>query len=160
MSDFDWDSADVVIPEQPRTAIFTNDDGQVVVRQHCWPDDDVVVVISPPHAITVALAILRAAGHDDIEFIRNCGAGFEDVELPELPSPRKRPNVEEMKAARPDIDWDRATADFDEFAAKTAPKDPTAAERQRRRRDKLRDSHAKSVTSERDTAPVVYGEVA
>ncbi|MFK4725390.1 hypothetical protein ABIE89_006490 [Bradyrhizobium niftali] len=133
MSDFDWSSADTVIPEQPRTAIYTNTDGHVVVRQYCWLDDDDLVVISPPNAIVFALAILRAAGHEDIEFIRNCGGGYEDID-------RERRHVEEMKAARPDIDWDKASADFDRFAAKTAPKDPTAAERKRRQRERERDT--------------------
>ncbi|MHC2247835.1 hypothetical protein [Bradyrhizobium elkanii] len=140
MSEFDWDTADTVVPEQPKTAIYTNDDGQVVVRQHCWPDDDDVVLISQPNAITVALGILRAAGHHDIELIRNCGGGYEDIELPELPSPRERRLVEEMKVARPDVDWDKASADFDKLAAKTEPKDPTAAERKRRQRERERDT--------------------
>ncbi|MDH2406890.1 hypothetical protein QCM77_44745 [Bradyrhizobium sp. SSUT18] len=136
-SDFEWDTADTVIPAQPRTAIYTNTDGHVVVRQYCWLDDDDLVIISPPNAIAVALAILRAAGHDDIELIRNCGGGYEDIG-PHEPSPRQF--VEQLKSARPDIDLDRANADFDKFAALTAPKDPTAAERKRRQRERERDT--------------------
>lgn len=138
MSDFDWSSADTVIPEQPRTAIYTNTDGHVVVRQYCWPDDDDLVIISPPNAIAVALAILKAAGHDDIELVRNRGGGYEDIELTEPPSPRQL--VEQLKSARPDIDWCKANADFDKFAAKTAAKDPTAAQRKRRQRERERDT--------------------
>ncbi|WP_076859381.1 hypothetical protein [Bradyrhizobium mercantei] len=146
--DFDWDDTVVtVIPEQPQTAVYTNADGQVVVRQHCWPDGDDLVLISPSYAIMVALAILRAAGHNDVEFVRACGGGgYEDVEVPELP---QRRSVEKLTAARPDIDWGKVNADFNKF--ESGPKDPKAAERQRRRREKLRDSHGKSVTAERDT---------
>jgi hypothetical protein len=61
MSDeFDWN--DVVLQKQPLTAVFLNEDGAVVVRQQNWPEDDSFVLIQPPNAFRIALAILAAAG--------------------------------------------------------------------------------------------------
>ncbi|MCP1754405.1 hypothetical protein [Bradyrhizobium elkanii] len=143
MSDFSWDGSDIVLEHQPKTAVYTNDRGQVVIRQEAGSLDpeDVWVYFDAANALGLCRAILRAAGHGDIEFIRNCGGGgYEDVELPELPSPRERRLVEEMKVARPDVDWDKASADFDKLTAKTEPKDPTAAERKRRQRERERDT--------------------
>jgi hypothetical protein len=45
--DFDWNDGDsVVLTEQRETAIYWNPNGDLVIRQKCWPDDDVWVVIS------------------------------------------------------------------------------------------------------------------
>ena len=45
--DFDWnDTESVVLTEQRETAIYWNPNGDLVIRQKCWPDDDVWVVIS------------------------------------------------------------------------------------------------------------------
>jgi hypothetical protein len=47
-SDFDWnDTESVVLHEQPATACYFNEDGDLVIRQRCWPGDDVLVVIAP-----------------------------------------------------------------------------------------------------------------
>jgi hypothetical protein len=99
-----------------------------------------LVLISREHAIKVAHAILEAAGHGDIEFVRPCGGGYEDVPI--------QPAVAAMMAARPDIDWKAVDQDFNEVEAGTEPrpKDPTAAERQRRRRAKQRDGDRDTVT--------------
>ncbi|MCW2227236.1 hypothetical protein [Bradyrhizobium elkanii] len=150
MSDFDWDGSDVVLEHQPKTAVYTNDRGQVVIRQEAGSLDpeDVWVYFDAANALSLCKAILEAAGHDDIEFVRNCGGlSYEDIEIPERRA-RRSPaeQVEQMKAARPDVDWDKASADFDKLAAKTAPKDPTAAERKRRQRERERDT--------RDTTPL------
>jgi hypothetical protein len=141
MSDgFDWNDEDTVLQEQPRTAVFLNAGDGVVIRQHNWPDDDSSVVIQPQNAIRFVLAVLAAAGHDDIELIRSCGGGYVDVELPsEPPRPRERQDsgfIDAVRTERPDLNIDAALADFDQ---KMAPKDPTATERQRRRREKQRD---------------------
>ena len=45
--DFDWDDAEaVVLHEQPETAVYWNPNGDLVIRQRRWPDDDVFVVIT------------------------------------------------------------------------------------------------------------------
>ena len=45
--DFDWsDTESVVLSEQRETAIYWNASGELVIRQKCWPDDDVWVVIT------------------------------------------------------------------------------------------------------------------
>lgn len=47
--DFDWvdDRADLVIHEQPATAVYISSDGTIVIRQHRWPDEDAVVHFRP-----------------------------------------------------------------------------------------------------------------
>ena len=45
--DFDWNDTDsVVLTEQPETAVYWNPNGDLVIRQRRWPDDDVFVVIT------------------------------------------------------------------------------------------------------------------
>lgn len=61
-----WDELeeDVVLERQPRTAVYTNPFGAVVIRQEaasCEPDEDAVVLIRPEHAEAVAQAIMREA---------------------------------------------------------------------------------------------------
>jgi len=44
--DFDWaDDADIVIEEQPRTALYINPRNSVVIRQSRWPEDEDAIVI-------------------------------------------------------------------------------------------------------------------
>lgn len=102
MSDFDWsDQEDVVLPEQPATAVYVNPRGHIVIRQQ---DDheDVWIIVQPQNARRLAAAILRAAG-DDEALGRLLGSHSE------APSHGDR------------------------------PKDPTAAERQRRYRERNAD---------------------
>ena len=45
--DFDWNDTDrVVLTEQRETAIYWNTNGDLVIRQARWPDDDVWVIIT------------------------------------------------------------------------------------------------------------------
>ena len=45
--DFDWDAGDIVVlHEQPRTALYFNVNGALVIRQERWMDDDVFVFIA------------------------------------------------------------------------------------------------------------------
>jgi len=65
MSDFNWAAAadDVVLRQQPATAIYLNPFGMVVVRQEADPfEDDPFIVIAPNNALAVAQAIIEAAG--------------------------------------------------------------------------------------------------
>jgi hypothetical protein len=46
--DFDWSQDDsIILPEQPATACYFNKREELVIRQRRWPDDDVVIFISP-----------------------------------------------------------------------------------------------------------------
>jgi hypothetical protein len=68
MSDdnFDWQSDDVVVPTQPAIAVYLNVNGAVCIRQEgqFGTDDDVWIYLAKDHAVTVARAILEAAGVD------------------------------------------------------------------------------------------------
>jgi hypothetical protein len=46
--DFDWsgDGAPIVLAEQPETAVYRGQNGQLVIRQRAWPGDDNVVIIA------------------------------------------------------------------------------------------------------------------
>jgi hypothetical protein len=152
---YHWDDEDTALQEQPRTAVFMNEDGAVVVRQQNGLEDDSTVIIQSQNAIRFVLAVLAAAGQDDIEVIRNLGGGgYQDVEIvPSKPArPRERQEsdfIDALRTERPDLNIDKALADFDQ---KSAPKDPTAAERKRRQRERQRqrESHAESVVTDRD----------
>jgi hypothetical protein len=131
MDEYHRDDEDVVLQEQPRTAVFLNAGGAVIVRQQNWPHDDQSVLIQPQNVIRIVLAVLAAAGHDDIELVRSFGGGgYEDVEIPsEPPRPREREEsgfIDAVRIERPALPDDQ----------KMAPKDPKAAERQRRRRER------------------------
>lgn len=49
--DFDWAAADnlVICQEQPKTVIYENPAGQLVIRQQNWPDDDAYVFFNLEH---------------------------------------------------------------------------------------------------------------
>ena len=59
---FDWheDADAVVVDHSPGIAVYTNCEGNVVVRQHDYPGDSVVIVC-PKDARRVAKAITEAA---------------------------------------------------------------------------------------------------
>jgi hypothetical protein len=80
---------------------------------------------------------------DDVKLYRQNGMSCTDIDLP------IRPDLAARMALRPDVDWKAANEDFNEIEAEVRepkPKDPTAAERQRRRRAKIRDGNRDSVT--------------
>ena len=62
----DWDEAgigddDIAIRQQDQIAVYWNKRGEVVIRQHSWPDDDTIILIAPENAEHLADAILRCA---------------------------------------------------------------------------------------------------
>jgi len=62
--DFDWvaDKSDVVIPEQPATAVYINLQGAIVIRQQCLDgDDDPIIRIRPENVGTLIAALRRHA---------------------------------------------------------------------------------------------------
>jgi hypothetical protein len=70
---FDWADVadDIVIPEQPETAVYTNPKGGVVIRQagQFGTDDDHWVYLDRRFAVDIAKAILEKAGRDDLEIV-------------------------------------------------------------------------------------------
>ena len=117
---FDWrQEPSILCQEQPALAIYQNPRGQCVIRQEQrWDEtEDTVILVCRDNTIKVAHAIL------DIEFVRPCGGGYEDVAIDtEVPA---------HDASR--------------------SKDRTAAERQRRHRAKLRDSCDSDRDTNRDS---------
>ena len=64
---FDWYSDDgessIVVRHQPATAVYTNPQGEVVIRQQDqYGDDDDFVYVTKDNALKVAQAILSLAG--------------------------------------------------------------------------------------------------
>jgi len=148
-AEFDWASDDsIAVREQPALAIYSNRYGQVVIRrERNWDEeDDCFIQISTENVLTIVAAILRAADMVDIKLYRQNGMACYDVDLPALPIRPAVAAINELEAERV------ATCHHSEDPS--SPKDPTAAERQRRRRRKQRDTNRDSdrdtVTPERD----------
>jgi hypothetical protein len=87
-TEFDWSvrNPEVIVRSQPAIAVYTNTADQVVLAREREgnEEEDAFVLISREHAIKVAHAILEAAGQGDIEFVRPCGGGYEDVPIHDL----------------------------------------------------------------------------
>jgi hypothetical protein len=63
-SDFDWiaDRSDIVIPEQPATAVYVNPAGAIVVRQQSLDgNDDQAITLRPENLPTLIAALRRHA---------------------------------------------------------------------------------------------------
>lgn len=66
--DFDWSdkNPDVVIPEQPRSAVYWNDRGQLVIRQERSPlEPDDSFVFFNPESLPALIAAIQAATAKD-----------------------------------------------------------------------------------------------
>jgi hypothetical protein len=129
--DFDWKSDDsIAVREQPAVAVYCNLYGGVTLRrERAWnEEDDCIIPIAKENVLAIIGAILRAAGMENVRLYRENGMACYDIDLPEAPQPAAEPKVE------------------------VAPsRDPTASERQRRRRAKQRDSHRDTCRDDRDT---------
>src|SRR3546814_13228500 len=57
---FSWteDRDDIVLPEQPETAVYINAYGFVVIRQNGWPDDEDAIVKIDPHNVPLLVAVM------------------------------------------------------------------------------------------------------
>ena len=56
-----WDDdANCVLAAQPATYVFLDCHNQIVIRQRCWPDDDMFVIIAP-EGVTALIDALRDA---------------------------------------------------------------------------------------------------
>ena len=138
-TEFDWADAeehDCIVQQQVhRVAIYDNPHGDVVIRQERdWNEEnDPFIVIARAQAISAAHAILAAAGLGDVEFIRHCGGGYEDVPI--------RAEGAAFMANRPNIDRSAIEAEV------TEPQRLSVKERRERvaealRRDPNRSSRA------------------
>jgi hypothetical protein len=103
MSDFDWsrDRESVVISEQRMTAVYSNGDGDLVVRQACWPEDDVWIVVARSNVQALAAAMLQEAGTEPLA-----------PAVPLLPKPsssaaERSRRYRERRASHEDRDADR-----------------------------------------------------
>jgi hypothetical protein len=78
---FSWngDRVAIVIPEQWAIAVYKNSDGDVVIRQGQFPEEDDWIVVAALHAPALARVILGTARYGDVEFVRRCGGASEDV---------------------------------------------------------------------------------
>ena len=52
----------IVVPEQRAISVYTNQFGDVVIRQINWPDEDACLRVPPQYAHALAQAILAEAG--------------------------------------------------------------------------------------------------
>jgi hypothetical protein len=131
--DFPWwgDDQDIVLRDQVATAVYRNRHGGVVIRQQRqWDEEgDTTIIIGRENAIRVVYALLRAAGHDDIQLYRTNGIGCEDVPDPADDDLKPSDGDEEEQDGEPD------QAEFRLIENTGRPKDATAAERQRRHRE-------------------------
>lgn len=64
--DFSWWANDspVCVREQPAIAIYCNDHGEIVIRQHDYPDDDVYILVGRQNVPAVIKALAHEAGID------------------------------------------------------------------------------------------------
>ena len=127
--DFDWKSDDsIAVREQPAVAVYCNLYGGVTLRrERAWnEEDDCIIPIAKENVLAIIEAILRAAG-ENVRLYRENGMTCYDIDLPEAPQP-----AEPKGGVAPS-------------------RDPTASERQRRRRAKQRDSHRDTCRDDRDS---------
>ena len=122
---FDWrEDPSIICEEQPALAVYTNPRGQCVLRQERrWDEDeDTVILVCRENALKVAHAILTAVGMGDIELIRPCGGGYEDVVLPETSASRSkdRTAAERQRRHRAKL---RDSCDSDRDTNRDSPKE-------------------------------------
>jgi hypothetical protein len=62
--EFDWNDreAPIVLAEQPETAVYRSPTGHLVIRQKDWPNDDIVVLISPQYIMEFVDRLTDVAG--------------------------------------------------------------------------------------------------
>jgi hypothetical protein len=135
--EFGWsDESAIVLNRQPRTAVYLNPRGQLVIRQEADFDEteDPYLYFSQENVIALCYGLFDAIGAP-YSIIADVHGGCVDIPRP----------------GQPGIDLDATNAASDGFEAKG--KDPTAAERQRRRRERKRHDDVRPV--ERDAGVTV-----
>ena len=103
----DWDEAgigddDIAIRQQDQIAVYWNERGEVVIRQHSWPDDDTIILVAPENASRLADAILRCAAElsGEVDQADNNEASPEPPRRPPMtPAERKRRQRELEKSS-------------------------------------------------------------
>ncbi len=142
--DFDWTSrnSSLVLTTQMARAIFENERGEIALRQQAdssWQEDDSWVYFSKDRALTVVRSILEVAGIDP-------ATAFRDTSRGSFHAQTGNENSNITPAGAVDRDSNRDTS-------ATAPKDKTAADRQRRYRERHADRNA--VTRDTVTPPLL-----
>ena len=136
-NNFDWDGKDVAVPGQQAIAVEPKSGNEVVIRQRDYYDDeDDLIYVSRGNVLNLIGGLLAAAGMDDVRLIHDQGDACEDVPL---------------QLYRPDL---YKPEQFDVSPPK--PKDPKAAERQRRYRQGKRNrdgNRATTVENEMGSGP-------
>jgi hypothetical protein len=134
--DFNWwgDDEAIVVRAQDAVAIYANGQGGIVLRaQRAWDEtDDSLVIVNRSNIIRVIYGMLRAAGYGDFQLYRTNGIACEDVPDPRdddgsYPDGEEEPDREHVEQTEIRLIENASNA-----------KDPTAAERQRRHRERKR----------------------
>jgi len=127
----------MILPPRMGTAVYAQD-GQVVIEQRDDYSNDYEIRIDPENAVALVYAILEAAGLP-MEIVEVTPEGYYDV-------PRPTRHVEPAA---------------EDSASKPKPKDPTAAERMRRYRDRRKatvTTDRNAVTEERNAIRLIAAE--
>src|SRR5262245_33131310 len=133
--DIDWYGDDVAVPQQHAITVYV-EHGNIVIRQKN-PNDgiydrDPEIIVAPHNVLKVTHAILSSVGLGDFklyqEWVSDYGLGCgQDLDWNDDIS-----GLVEVSTKGETAQKDRTAAD------KVKPKDPTAAERKRRSREKKR----------------------
>jgi hypothetical protein len=129
---FDWYSDDIAIPQQDAIEVLATTSGTIdICQKPSWDDEQeaIIVTVAKQNVLCLIGALLRAAEMDDVRLIHDLGFGCEEVLL---------------KSYRPDL------IDTGSETKKPPSKDRTAAERQRRYRERKRNGACAPETHDHD----------
>jgi hypothetical protein len=128
---FDWLlDGSIAVERQDALAVYLNNADHIVIRREsAWDEEnDTTIIIAPQNVTAFLQAVIRASGLP-LELIRRVGGGYEDVE------DHLAGGAVDRADAGAGLDADKLS---DPPPAKpSSPKDATAADRQRRHREKL-----------------------
>jgi hypothetical protein len=132
---------------QDQIDVTFDNDGDLILTQTRWPDEDQTIIVSRDNIDVFIDKLTDAVGIPC--FGRPAPTSHRFDHLVDDTERQESGFIDAVRTERPDLNIDKALADFDQ---KMGPKDSTAAERQRRRRQKQRqrDGVTDAVT-ERDT---------
>jgi hypothetical protein len=154
---FDWNSDDtVVIREQPAIAVQGNDSGDLMIRQqgqYCVSEDQFIDV-RRENVLAICDAMLREAGLHrfmivEVDEIGLVGSGGNAMRIPGEDLEKLDRIAEDMRLERNEGRRPVLRRTIPASAQSRAPRDPTAALRKQRQRQKERQEKAAAVT--RDT---------
>lgn len=125
--EFSWATSEDDLREQPRTAIYIDGEGDLIIRQCAWPDDDEIIRITP-EAFRKFIAKLQARGRELGEFAHWSEAHPDEVAAARRPAPPESiaalqsspaitpaPSTQDnlfRQIAEPNDEWLRPIADY------------------------------------------------